>query len=177
MRIDLNFPMQKLSLEDISIRTELRPGDIGYIIYLHGKLYSHEYNYGISFETYVATGLNEFYQEYTQGKGTLWIAEHQDRIIGCLVLVHRKNKAAQLRFFLIEPLYRSIGLGNRLIDPYMDFLKQKGYTHSYLWTTNEQHMAANLYKKKGFGLSEEKPSTTFGKPVVEQRYDWKAEND
>ncbi len=29
---------EKVKLDDISIRTELRPGDIGYIIYMHGDL-------------------------------------------------------------------------------------------------------------------------------------------
>ncbi len=28
-----------ISLNDVSIRTELRPGDIGYVIYMHGDLY------------------------------------------------------------------------------------------------------------------------------------------
>ncbi|HYE54504.1 MAG TPA: GNAT family N-acetyltransferase, partial [Chitinophagaceae bacterium] len=41
-------------LEHISIRTTLKPGDIGYVTYLHGHLYQQEYQYGISFEAYVA---------------------------------------------------------------------------------------------------------------------------
>jgi len=51
-------------LENISIRTELKPGDMGYVIYLHGKLYKKEYNYEIQFENYVAKGLCEFYEKY-----------------------------------------------------------------------------------------------------------------
>ncbi len=53
----------KVSLSDISVRTELKPGDLGYVIYRHGKLYEEEYNYGITFETYVAVGMHEFYKE------------------------------------------------------------------------------------------------------------------
>ena len=51
-------------LSDISIRTELQSGDIGYVTYMHGRLYRQEYNYGISFEAYVAMGLHEFYTQY-----------------------------------------------------------------------------------------------------------------
>ena len=43
--------MNKVSLDDISIRTELRPGDIGYVTYLHGVLYHREYGYGVQFES------------------------------------------------------------------------------------------------------------------------------
>ena len=44
--------MNLISLDDISIRTELRPGDIGYVTYMHGTLYSEEYGYRIQFESY-----------------------------------------------------------------------------------------------------------------------------
>ena len=49
--------MRKISLDDISIRTELRPGDIGYVTYMHRNLYHREYGYSLQFESYVAKGL------------------------------------------------------------------------------------------------------------------------
>jgi len=39
---------------DISIRTEIKAGDAGYITFLHGLIYKEEYNYSPSFEAYVA---------------------------------------------------------------------------------------------------------------------------
>ena len=159
-----------LTLEDITIRTQLRPGDIGYITYLHGVLYKKEYGYGISFESYVAMGLHEFYTKYNPEKDGVWICEHDDRIIGFLLLMDRENGIAQLRYFIIKPDYRGIGLGRKLMNLYMQHLMTRGYTHSYLWTTHEQEAAAYLYKKQGFLLTEEKNSTAFGKPLIEQRY-------
>jgi peptidyl-dipeptidase Dcp len=161
------------TLNNISIRTELRPGDLGYVIYRHGKLYDEEYNYGISFETYVGWGMHEFYKNYNPEIDRVWICEHDNKIIGFLLLMHRENNTAQLRYFYIEPEYRGIGLGKKLMQLYMDFLKEKGYQSSYLWTTHELHSAASLYKKHGFQLTEEKQSTDFGKPLTEQRYDLK----
>lgn len=157
------------SLTDIIIRTTLQPGDIGYITYLHGRLYKKEYDYGIQFECYVAQGLCEFYYQYDAQKDCVWIAEHNDRIVGFLLLMHR-DKAAQLRYFIIEPEYRGIGLGKKLMDLYMEFLQQRGYTESYLWTTSELPTAAALYRRYGFVVTEEIPSSNFGKPVVEQKY-------
>jgi peptidyl-dipeptidase Dcp len=162
--------MNKDSLDDISIRTELRPGDIGYVTYMHGSLYAKEYNYGIQFESYVAKGLCEFYEKYNPERNRIWACEHKDRMIGFLLLMDR-GRAAQLRYFLIEPEYRGIGLGAKLLNLYLDFLRECGYRESYLWTTHELDRAASLYKRLGFKLTEEKESTSFGKPLREQRYD------
>ena|SRR5689334_14672312 len=159
-----------INLEDITIRTEMRPGDIGYITYLHGALYAEEYQYGIAFETYVAAGLNEFYQQYDPARDRVWICEHGKEIVGFLLLMHR-GEAAQLRYFLLKPGYRGIGLGKKLMQLYMDFYRQCGYTSSYLWTTNELPAAAALYTRYGFRLAEEKESDAFGKLLKEQKYE------
>lgn len=162
--------MNKVSLDEVAIRSELCPGDIGYVTYMHGSLYHREYNYGLQFESYVAKGLCEFYEKYKPQRNRIWACEHHDRMIGFLLLMDRGH-AAQLRYFLIEPEYRGIGLGSKLMNLYMEFLYQCGYKESYLWTTHELSTAALLYKRHGFQLTEEKESTTFGKPLREQRYD------
>ncbi len=159
-----------ISMSDISIRIALQPGDIGYVVYMHGALYGKEYNYGIQFEAYVAKGLCEFYEKYDAQRNRVWVCEHNNKIIGFLLLMDRKE-AAQLRYFLIEPDYRGIGLGSKLLNMYMDFLRACGYKASYLWTTHELITAGALYQRFGFQLTEEKESTSFGKPLREQRYD------
>ena len=160
----------KVLLEAVSIRTELQPGDIGYVIHMHGALYSREHNYGIQFEAYVAKGLCEFYEKYHPKRDRVWICEHNNKMIGFLLLMDR-GESAQLRYFLIEPEYRGIGLGSKLMNLYMDSLRECGYRKSYLWTTHELETAAFLYKRLGFQLTEEKESASFGKPLREQRYD------
>lgn len=163
--------MKNVALEDISIRTTLQPGDLGYITYLHGSMYKAEYNFGIEFEIYVAKTLAEFYEQYDIETNRFWICEHQSRIIGCLALMNRGD-AAQLRYFLILPEYRGIGLGKKLMDLFMDFLKKCNYKKSFLLTTDELNTAANLYTRYGYRLTEEFSSAAFGKSLVEQRYDW-----
>lgn len=155
----------------VSIRTVLKSGDIGYLVYLHGWLYKKEYNYGIPFEAYVAKGFYEFYSQYDEQKDCVWICEHNNSIVGFLLLMHRENNAAQLRYFLLVPQYRGIGLGRKLMELCMQWLKSHNYQSAYLWTTHEQTAAAALYKKFGFKLTEEFDSVSFGKPLMEQRYD------
>lgn len=161
----------KVKLEDIVIRNELVPGDLGYVIYLHGSLYGSEYHYGIPFETYVALGIHDFYENYDPEQDRVWICEHGGRIIGFLFLMHRENNSAQLRYFLIRPEYRGIGLGKHLMRLFMDCLMERHYGSAFLWTTHELSAAATLYRRHGFVLTSEKASTAFGKPLREQRYD------
>jgi GNAT superfamily N-acetyltransferase len=163
--------MKNIKLDEVIIRTVLKPGDIGYVTYMHGHLYQQEYCYGISFEAYVAKGFYEFYQSYDPSQDRVWIAEHEGRIVGFLLLMHRENRVAQLRYFLLDPAYRGIGLGKKLSVLYMEYLHEKGYERSYLWTTNELFNAANIYRKMGFQLTDEITSESFGKPLKEQRYD------
>jgi peptidyl-dipeptidase Dcp len=160
-------------IKNITIRNKLQPGDLGYLIYLHGKLYKQEYNYGIQFEMYVAEGLQEFFKNCDLKKDRIWICEHEEKIIGSLLLMHRQNTSAQLRYFLIAPEYRRLGLGKKLMQLFMDFFYECNYRSCYLWTTDELISAASLYKRFGFILSEEKMSSVFGKKVKEQRYNLK----
>ncbi len=159
------------SLDRISIRHTLVPGDLGSIIHLHGRYYGLEYGYGVAFESYVAAGLHDFYSGYRSAQDRIWICEYDEKIVGSLVLMHRENTCAQLRYFLVVPEFRGIGLGRKLMESYMDFLIRAGYESSYLWTTHELSAAAALYKRFGFRLTEEKESTAFGKQLREQRYD------
>jgi peptidyl-dipeptidase Dcp len=159
------------TLDNISITTALQPGDLAYVVYSQAKLYSNEYDYGIPFESYALAGMHEFYENYNPAMDRVWVCKDGDKIIGFLLLMHRENNAAQLRYFYIEPEYRGIGLGKKMLQLYMDFLTEKGYRSSYLWTTHELDSAISLYKRHGFTLTQQKQSMAFGKLLNEQRYD------
>src|SRR4051794_8850226 len=160
-----------ITIDDVCVRNDFRPGDLGYVIHMHGRLYGTEYDYGVAFEMYVAQGLSEFYEQYDADRDRVWLCEYGERIVGFLLLMHREDNAAQLRYFIVEPEFRGIGLGKRLMKLYMDFLRERGYKSSFLWTTHELEAAASLYTHHGFVLTEEKESTAFGKRLKEQRYE------
>ena len=50
------------------IRTYFKPGDVGYIIYLHGVLYAQEYGLDHTFEGYVAERFGEFAKSFDPAK-------------------------------------------------------------------------------------------------------------
>ena len=94
----------------ITIRTQLEPGDLGYIAYLHGRVYAEELDYGLHFESYVLEGLQEFAAAYDPTKDRVWVCEHEKRKVGFLVGVHRDGMV-QLRFFVLLQEYRGSGAG------------------------------------------------------------------
>jgi DNA-binding MarR family transcriptional regulator/GNAT superfamily N-acetyltransferase len=167
---------KKISLTDINIRTELKPGDMGNLIYLHAQMYAQEYGYGLHFEGYVATTLHEFIEQYNPENQRVWVCEYLGKMIGFMLLMNR-GKAAQLRYFIILPEYRGIGLGKKMMDLFLDFLQACRYESAYLWTTNEQQTAAYLYRKAGFKMTEEMESERFDKKVIEQKYELLVKNN
>lgn len=132
---------------------------------MHGKLYE----FGLPFEIYVAETLASFYKTFDPFYERMWIAEHDDRIIGTLALKNT-NDEAQLRYFLIDPAYRGIGLGTKLMDLFMQFMVDKGYSTSFLFTEEQLKTAAHLYQKYGYHYVSSS-QTEFG--LVELRYELK----
>lgn len=152
-----------------TLRHDRRPGDLGSIIYLHGAIYAREYGFDSTFESYVAGPLSEFALRRSE-RDRLWIAERENRIIGCVAIVGVTEKEAQLRWYLVDPSARGLGLGKRLLREAIDFCQQCGYEFVFLWTVSALTTAAGLYRSAGFKKIEEKPGRQWGVEVVEEKY-------
>lgn len=159
-----------MTLDDIHIRTDVKPGDIGYIVHMHGRLYGEEYQYGLTFEAYVAESIAEFALSFNPDREAMWFCEHGSKIIGFISLVDRGNQA-QLRYFIIEKAYRGLGLGKKLMELFFDKMHAIGYKSAYLLTSHELPAAASLYARHGFELVEQELNNKFGKEVYLQRYE------
>jgi N-acetylglutamate synthase-like GNAT family acetyltransferase len=156
--------------EDITIRTKLRQGDLAAILTMHAEIYGKEYGYNLNFEAIVAKTLFEFFELYTPERSRLWICEHEGRIVGSLALLDRGD-TAQLRYFVLMKDYRGLGLGNHLMNLYMDSMRDIGYTTAYLLTTDDLHEAIHLYRKFGFELVSSTASDAYGHTLHRQRYE------
>ena len=153
----------------ISIRHTIKPGDIGYITYLHGTLYHQEYGYDSSFESYVAIHLAEF-AEKINDREKIWIIEKDDNIVGSMAIVEHSKNDAQLRWLLLHPDIRGQGLGKQLMDDAITFCKDNHYSSIFLWTEDLLEAAAQLYRSSGFLLVEEKTHKIWGTKLTEQKY-------
>jgi GNAT superfamily N-acetyltransferase len=154
----------------VGLRTHLRPGDIGWIVYRHGVLYAQEYGFDLTFEAYVAGPLAEFARSAGEGE-RLWIAEGDGGFAGCIAIVRAAAGTAQLRWFLVEPGARGRGLGRRLLSEALAFCRECGYASVILWTVRALEAASHLYRCAGFRKVEEKRGRQWGVEVVEEKYE------
>jgi peptidyl-dipeptidase Dcp len=162
--------MNSIFLNDITIRTHFNSEDLKVVAIMHDQIYSFENSFGPQFINYVKEGLEEFLRNYDPTNNRVWIAEYKGKTVGFIFLMNR-GKTAQLRYFLIDSSMRGIGLGKKMMNLFMEFLKECKYESCYLWTVNELRTAAHLYISNGFKLVEEKESTAFGKLLIEQKYE------
>ena len=155
----------------ITTRTGLKPGDLGYITYLHGKMYHEEYGFDTTFEPYVARPLSDFSLAEDQSRQQIWIVEMDGKIVGCIAIVDAGGNEAQLRWLFLTKETRGKGFGKRLMKEAVDFCREKGYDNIFLWTIDALHAAMSLYMKNRFKLTEEIRHAMWGVEVNEQRYD------
>jgi GNAT superfamily N-acetyltransferase len=155
---------------NVTIRHEFKPGDIGYLTYLHGTLYAKDCGWDESFEAYVAVPLSEFAKSRTE-RERIWLVEKDTTIVGSIAIVQASTDVGQLRWFLLHPDLRGRGIGRFLIDDAIRFCREKGYRSVFLWTEARLAAAARLYLAVGFQLTGEKTHEQWGMMVTEQRYD------
>jgi GNAT superfamily N-acetyltransferase len=155
---------------DFSIRTDLRPGDVGWIVHLHGTIYAQEQGWDSTFEAYVAGPLAEFVR-FPSERQRLWIAERENKIVGCVAIVAASPEVAQLRWYLVTPDARGLGLGKTLLREALAFARAWDYREVMLWTERSLAAAAHLYRTAGFQVVEEKAGNLWGANVVEERYE------
>jgi N-acetylglutamate synthase-like GNAT family acetyltransferase len=100
----------------------------------------------------------------------IWLAEREGVLAGCIAIVAVSAQEAQLRWFVVGPEARGIGLGKRLLDEAIGFCREFGYDSVMLWTVSVLEVAAHLYRAAGFVKVEEHPVHRWGVDVVEEKY-------
>ena len=160
-----------ISTDDITWRYQLQPGDAGYLIYMHGTIFAKEAGYNLEFETSVTKNFGEFLEAYNPSKDQVYLALHGNQIVASIAVVWHSRYAAQLKWFLVHPDFRGMGLGKKLLTDAIANCREKGYHKIYLFSTQLQETANNMFRKSGFRKTGEKPQNLYGQHVTEERYD------
>ena len=154
----------------VELRTNLKPGDIGHVTLLHGVLYAEEFGWDHTFEAYVAEPLGAFAKSHTD-RERIWIVDRDGKVAGSIAIVEASTEQAQLRWFLLHPDLRGLGVGRMMMEEAISFSRDKDYSQIFLWTVSALTAAAKLYQLFGFQVTKQQTHEAWGTIVTEQRYD------
>lgn len=146
-----------------------RPGDVGWVAQRHGTLYWQEDSYDERFEALVAGIVAEFIRRLDPAKERCWIAKKDGENVGAVFLVKKSSSVAKLRWLLVEPSVRGLGIGKRLVEECVRFVRYAGSKKIMLWTLVA---ARRLYQNAGFALvAEEKHRSWSRDDLVAQTWE------
>ncbi len=137
---------------ELTIRHELRCGDLGRIIALHGEVYEPIVGFGLRFEAFVGRTIAEFVLD-SDGVGQLWLLERNGKLVGCTAVVLRDAQQGQIRWVVIDPSERGQGLGRKMVNEAIDFCRQQNCNSIYLETTDGLVESQTLYESLDFRVT------------------------
>lgn len=152
------------------------PGLLGEVIAEHSRYYDSHWHLGAAFEAKVAEAMGEWMSRYNPARDCLCHARDAAGLLGSISLDGTGYLAdgGRVRFFIMSDRARGMGLGRRLLDDVLAFAKATGQRHLWLTTFRGLDAARHLYEQAGFRLVGEVLDETWGKPLYEQRFEWRA---
>lgn len=136
---------------DVILRNPL-PGDIGWLISVHGKLYAEQFHFDSGFERDIARKVVAFL-ELQNAFNKLWIATIEDQPVGSVAVSSRPDQSAFINFLLVIPEFRGRGIARTLMDKVLSHCKYHGVGTLRLETYSCLKSARDLYRKYDFSLS------------------------
>ncbi len=153
--------LQKGQQSEITLRSH-RPGDMGWVVHAHGRIYHEEYGWDERFEALVADIAAAFVKNLDARRERCWIAEMDGEPVGSVFVVKESRSAAKLRLLIVEPKARGRGLGKRLVRECIAFARDKGYRRLVLWTQSNLGAARAIYRGCGFRRVRTQKHASFG---------------
>jgi GNAT superfamily N-acetyltransferase len=165
-------PRRKNRRAPIRLRRQ-RPGDLGWVVQSHGRLYFEDQGWDERFEALVAGIAKDFVQKLDPARERCWIAEMDGEPVGSVFVVKAGKSTAKLRLLLVDPRARGLGLGRRLVAACITFARARGYRKLVLWTQSNLAAARQLYRAAGFHLVKRQRHREFGYDLTGEYWELK----
>jgi DNA-binding MarR family transcriptional regulator/N-acetylglutamate synthase-like GNAT family acetyltransferase len=169
-RVEHLLGAQKPAARAIVLRPH-RPGDMGWVVSTHGRIYAEDYGWDIVFEAFAAEIVAAFLKNFDPAREHCVIAEVDGEPAGSVFVVRHPDEIAKLRLLIVDPKARGLGIGARLTEECIRFARAAGYRKMTLWTQSMLTAARHIYRRAGFRLVASEPHALFGPPLIGETWE------
>ena len=148
-----------------------RPGDMGWVVGVHGAFYANAFGWNSEFEALIADLVAEYTRSSDSKRQCCWIAERHGEPVGSAFVTRESDSLARLRLVIVDPRARGLGIGEHLVRECLRFARLAGYRRIVLWTASHLVAARAIYAKHGFQLLHSKADTRFGAEFVSETWE------
>lgn len=150
------------------------PGDLGWLIGLHGRWCAGNAGFGLDLERAVARIAADVAARLSPPRVTMLVARGPDSPLATLTADADDPDGAgrgHIRIVITEPRAQGQGLAGKLMAAGLDNLRAAGAPGAYLDTFAGHDAARRVYERAGFRLTREAPGETWGAVMSEQRFE------
>jgi ribosomal protein S18 acetylase RimI-like enzyme len=160
-------------VSEVDVRDELRPGDLEAIVAHHRRIYTEEYGVDSRFGDFVAAAVGRAADRgFPSVREAIRIVELNGEHAGSIGLSDEGDGEAAIRWVVLSPEVRGIGLGRRLLGEMLAFAEDHGYRMVWLETFSDLQAAAHLYREHGFVVTSADTAPRWGRDSITfQRYE------
>lgn len=144
--------------------------DKDYIVNSHYDLYKSEFGYDFSFRKFIEKNVSGFI-ERADSYENIFILEIDGKQSGSISIKKVNDTIAQLGLFLVEPIVRGTGYGQKLVETAINFSREKGFENLILWTNSELKSARRIYERFGFKLKKTQMRILSNKELIEEKWE------
>lgn len=150
-----------------------QPGDLGWLIGLHGRWYAAHHGLGLDFERKVAGIAADIAGRIAPPRVSMLVARDATGPLSTLSADAGDPDAAgrgHIRIVITEPRAQGRGLAGWLMDEGLAALKAASAPGAYLDTFAGLDAARRVYERAGFRLVAEAEGRSWGRALTEQRF-------